>query len=236
MNHKLIFRAFRAVDDLESCKHFRDGHVSVLQDYGITNITTNNDEWMSNPYIYVVVAEIEDTHEIVGGIRVQISSKDNYLPVETAIGKMDPRIHEIVEMYRDHGGVGELCALWNAKKVAGIGISVLLTRAGISIINQLSFKTLMGICGSYTLKMFRNVGFVEDRSLGENGEFLYPNPDYIAWVLGIMNAETLDTADPYDKARMESLRMQPVQTTIEDGPKHSVEIQYNLLIQKAVHE
>ncbi len=236
MNHKLIFRAFRAIDDLERCKHFRDGHVSVLKDYGITNITTNNDEWMNNPYIYVIVAEIIDTHEIVGGIRVQISSENHYLPVETAVGKMDPKIHEIVKIYRHEGGVGELCALWNAKKVAGIGISVLLTRAGISIINQLSFKTLMGICASYTLKMFRDVGFVEDRTLGNNGEFFYPNSNYVAWVLGIMNAETLDTANAYDKARMESLRMQPIQTTIEDGPKYSVEIQYNLLLQKAVDE
>lgn len=232
MNYKLKFRAFRAIDDLESCKQFRDGHVSVLQDYGITNITTNNDSWMSNPYMYVVVAELVDTNELVGGIRVQISTQDQHLPVETAIGKMDPRIHEIVTMYRKHGGVGELCALWNAKKVAGIGVSVLLTRAGISIINQLSFKTLMGICGSYTINMFRKVGFVEDRSLGENGEFLYPNSDYIAWVLGIMNAETLDTADPYDKERMESLRANPIQTVIENGSKQAVEIQYNLIVQK----
>ncbi len=227
---KLIFNAFRAIDNIRKCEFFRDGHVAVLKDYGITNITTNNDEWMQNPFMYCVVAELNN--EIVGGIRIQISDNQHLLPVEAAISKMDSGIHQIVEKYRADGGVGELCALWNAKTVAGIGISVLLTRAGISIINQLNFKTLMGICANYTLKMFQNAGFTEDRSLGNNGEFPYPNAEYIAWVLGIMNAETLDTANPFDKERMESLRTNPTQTFIEEGTKQKIEIQYNLLIQK----
>lgn len=230
MIKRLTFNAFRAIDDIRKCEAFINGHIAVLKDYGITNITTNNNAWINNPNIYCIVAELEN--EIVGGIRVQISDINNLLPVEEAIGKMDVGIHKLVENYRDNGGVGELCALWNAKKVAGIGISVLLTRAGISIINQLNFKTLMGICANYTLKMFRNVGFKEDRSLGNNGEFHYPNEEYIAWVLGIMNAGTLDTATAFDKERMESLRNNPTQLIIEDGTKDKIEIQYNLIIKK----
>lgn len=226
----LIFKAFKAIDNIDACMKFKDGHVQVLEDYGITNITTNNDLWMKNPNMYCVIAELNG--EMVGGIRIQISDEKTLLPVESAIGKMDNGIYNLVNQYRQNGGVGELCALWNAKKVAGMGVSVLLTRAGISIVNQLNFKTLMGICGNYTLKMFRNVGFVEDRTLGDNGEFPYPNIDYIAWVLGIMNAETLDSANQYDKERMESLRLNPIQTTIEKNPKATLEVRYELLLKK----
>jgi len=230
MNKNITLTAFRAIDHLSKCEIYRDGHNSILHDYGITNITTNTAEWMHNPNVYCVIAELN--HEIVGGIRVHVSDQNSLLPVELAISKMDSGIHRIVEKYREDGGVGELCALWNAKKVAGLGISVLLTRAGISVINQLNFKTLMGICASYTLPMFRNVGFTEDHSLGNNGEFPYPNSEYIAWVLGIMNAETLDRATPFDKKRMESLRDNPKQSVIEECKKENIEIQYDLIIQK----
>ncbi|NUM31598.1 MAG: hypothetical protein HUU47_04660 [Bacteroidetes bacterium] len=230
MSERLCFRAFRAIEEPETCEKFLNGHVAVLKDYGITNITTNNSEWMKNPNIYGIVAEIYPDMEIVGGIRVQISDEQNWLPVEKAISKMDPKIHDIVKKYRENGGVGELCALWNAKRVAGIGISILLTRAGISMANQLDFGTLVGICAEYTLEMFRRVGFVVDDSLGMNGEFQYPNENYIARVLGIMNAATLSTADEYDKMRMESLRLFPEQLTVEQGTKEKIEIQYQLTL------
>jgi hypothetical protein len=232
MIERLLFRAFRAIDDIETCQSYREGHVKVLMAYGITNITTNNDDWFYNPNIYGIVAEDPITHEVVGGIRMQISDDDHYLPVESAIGKMDPKIYSIVENFRNNGGVGELCGLWNAKSVAGVGISVLLTRAGISTTNQFECETLMGICAEYTLTMFRNVGFVVDNSLGLNGQFPYPNESYIARVLGIMNANTLSTANEYDKNRMQSLRKDPTQIIVEQGTKSTIEVEYKLIYPK----
>ena len=207
-----------------------EGHQNVLKEYGITNITSNNDSWMYNPNMYCVVAEDALDEQVVGGVRIQISDEKTLLPVESAIGKMDRRIHDIVKSFRDSGGVGELCALWNSKSVAGMGISILLTRAGISVTNQFEIKTLMGICADYTLKMFKKVGFQVDYSLGVNGEFAYPNEDYTARVLGIMNAESLENAETYDKERMQSLRSTPVQTFLENETQKELEIEYNLVI------
>lgn len=226
----LRFKAFRAINDYETCKRFMEGHQNVLKDYGITNITSNNDSWMFNPNMYCVVAIKADDDQVVGGVRIQISDEKTSLPVELAIGKMDSRIHTIVRNFRENGGVGELCALWNAKVVAGMGISILLTRAGISVTNQFDIKTLMGICADYTLKMFQKVGFQVDYTLGMNGEFAYPNEDYTARVLGIMNAESLENAESYDKERMQSLRNTPVQEFLEKENQKEIQIDYNLVI------
>src|SRR5690606_12601784 len=125
----------------------------------------------------------------------------------------------------------ELCALWNAKDVAGMGLSIMLVRAGISTLNQINCRTLMGICADYTLKMFRKVGFVVDTSLGQGGEFVYPNENYVARVLGILNARDLSTAEEYDRLKMLDLRQNPVQTSVETGPNDvQIEIDYRLLI------
>ena len=234
MSERIIFKAFRAIDELESCFVYKEGHTSVLKDYGITNITSNNDEWMKNPNMYCIVAISDLSKEMIGGIRVQVSEEGTWLPVERAIGKMDNRIYDIVRNYRLNGGVGELCALWNSKSVAGIGLSILLTRAGISITNQLNINTLVGICGEYTLKMFQRVGFVVDHNLGLNGLFPYPKDEYTARVLGILNSSTLDTADPYDKERIEFIRRHPDATASEQGTKSILEIEYQLLIKVTV--
>ena len=227
---QINIRAFRAINEYETCLKYMTNHVNVLKDYGITNVTSSNDEWIKNPNMYCVIAETVNENEMIGGIRVQVSDSKNMLPVETAIGKMDNRIYEMVKNYRIHGGVGELCGLWNAKIIAGYGISVLLVRAGISITNQLKFKTMVGICAEYSLQMFQNVGFVINKSLGIDGDFPYPNDTYKANVVGILNAETLKTASYYDKMRIDSLRDNPNQIFIEKGPKREIEINYNLVI------
>lgn len=226
---KLIFRAFKATESRELCERYLQGHIQVLVNYGITNITTNNKDWMDWDSVYCVIAEKEDG-TVVGGVRTQIADGVNQLPVERAIGKMDPKIHEIVKSYQDDG-VGELCALWNAKEVAGMGLSIMLVRAGISTLNQIKCNTLMGICADYTLKMFRKVGFVVDNSLGDHGEFVYPNENYIARVLGILNAKDLSTAEEFDRKKMLDLRQNPVQICQETGANDiTIEIEYLLLL------
>lgn len=228
----LKFRAFRAVNEPETCIKFVEEHRNVLKDYGITNITTNNTTWMHNPNTYCVIAETESGNKIMGGVRIEISDDDTFLPVELAIGKMDVAIYRIVKNFRLHGGIGEICALWNAKAISGMGVSMLLIRAGIAVSGQLQIETLISICADYTIKMFQRVGFKVDHSLGLNGEFAYPNKTYTARVLGIMNTMTLEACDEFDKERIESIRNNPLQTFAEAGTREKLDIKYNLIISK----
>lgn len=227
---KLKLKAFRAIDEPLLCEYFLEGHGNVLKDYGVTNITSNTQKWIFNPSVFVIVAIDEDLSEVIGGIRIHFADGIEMLPVEKAIGKIDPNIHEIVNSYLSNG-VGELCALWNAKKVAGLGISMLLTRAGISITNQIHCAILMGIGSDHTMDMFAKVGFIVDTSLGNGGEFIYPNENYIARVLGILNSNDLNTADSFNRERILDLRNSPNQTITELTPKNSpIEVEYNLYL------
>ncbi len=224
---KLKFIAFKAIDHPDLCERYIEGHIQVLINYGITNITSNNKEWTTWDCVYCVIAEKEDG-TIVGGVRVQVADGAHRLPVELAVGKMDEKIYDIVQSYYDDG-VGELCALWNAKEVAGMGLSIMIVRAGISVLNQIACSTLVGICAEYTLKMFKKVGFVVDTSLGNQGEFIYPNENYIARVLGILNAKDLSTAEDFDRGKMLDLRQNPDQSCVETGLNGiQIEIEYQL--------
>jgi hypothetical protein len=229
-----IFRAYRAIAEPDTCNRFMEGHKSVLRDYGITNITTNNAEWTKDPDMYCVIAELEETGEMIGGVRVQVSAPGKPLPVEKAVGDKDPKVEELITNYRENGGVGELCALWNAKKVAGIGISLLLIRAGISIVNQVEIASLITICADYTLPMVKRVGFIVEESLGNEGEFVYPNENYIARVLRRINTITLDTANPFDRERILFLRNNPEIISEELGHKEQL-IQINYQLKMPLH-
>ena len=96
LDNNIRIRAFRAVDDLETCRKFIEGHRKVLSIYGIENITTNTEDWVFRRSIFVIVVETLDGQKLYGGARIQVADGTHPLPIEEATGKMDHRIYEIV--------------------------------------------------------------------------------------------------------------------------------------------
>ena len=129
----LRVRVFRAIDDLESCQRFAEGHANVLKDYGITKVTSSKTDWFNNPGVFVVIVENEDGTQVVGGERIHLANMHSELPIETAVSMVEKRIHDVVAEYSDQKITGELCGLWNAKSIAGKGVSILLTKMGVAI-------------------------------------------------------------------------------------------------------
>lgn len=229
---KIKIKVFRAVDEPDLCQQYLVGHREVLEVYGISKITSNNDDWMLNPKVYVITAESTTDQELLCGIRVIKAGGTQSLPVESAIGKMDPYIYELVKAH-EINGAGELCGLWNSRKVAGKGLSFLLTRMGISILNQLGINTMFGICAELTLPMFKGVGFEIEESLGNKGTFYYPRADLLAYALIIKNTIDLDQADPIEREKIFNLRNILHQKILEKGPKGELYIEYDLSIPKS---
>lgn len=230
--HSFNIWAYRAVDEKELCKKYIEGHVKVLLDYGIQSITSNNSFWIENPFMYCLVAEDSRTKELLGGIRIQIADGVSPLPVEKAVGYMDTRIYDVVKSFAFAGGVGELNGLWVSNKLKGVGMGPYLVRAAIASSIQLDFVTMIGICGENTLTMFKNVGFLIDHSLGQNGGFPYPTNDLTAHVVGILNAVSLETASEYDKQIMHDLRNKPICERLEINNGIYSKINYNLIYTK----
>jgi len=221
------FRAFKAVNELQTCLKFKEEHRNVLSDYGITNVTSNNDAWMYDPAVFCIVAEQEG--KIVGGVRLQMSTQRGSLPVERAIGKMDKVIFGVIDRYRNSGGVAELCALWNGRKVAGTGISKLLVRTGVAASIQLPVKSLVSICADYTITMFRDCGFDEVAELSRPEGYPYPNENYQARVLKIDDTRFLNSNDQNSVERIASLRNLPKQEFIETDFSQKLKAEYHLL-------
>ena len=224
----LNIKLFRAIDDLESCSKFAEGHAKVLLDYGVTKVTSSSTDWFYNPAVYVIIAEIEETSEIVGGIRIHIADGVTALPMEDAISIVDTRVFQLIKEHAAHG-TAELCGLWNSKTTAGWGIgSYILMRAGISVIPKLNLSTLFALCAPHTLNISTEKGFEVEKSIGNEGTFIYPKLDLIATSIVIKNPVSLPVALPEERKIILNLRENPLEIVTEFNQRRSTEISYDL--------
>lgn len=225
-----IIRTFRAIDDPVSCDQYIDGHRKVLEAYGVTKVTSANVEWRYDPDTYVIIVESIDRTKVLGGGRIQIRSAERRMPLEDATAILDSRIYAYVDNIGNHK-VAEFCGLWNSKEVAGYGIgSIFLGRIGVAIITQLEITNLMALCSPATLRNCLKVGFEIIRELGNNGTFYYPKEDLLATCLIIKDIINLPTANPIEREAILKLRENPVQESIEMGPKGELKLFYDIRV------
>ncbi|HEY9178896.1 MAG TPA: hypothetical protein VIN07_14470 [Flavipsychrobacter sp.] len=226
----LRIRVFRAIDDLESCKRFAEGHANVLRDYGVTKVTSSKNDWFYNPDVYVAIVETENGDEVVGGERIHMVNKQFPLPIEEAIAIVEKKIYDLVARYADNKRTGELCGLWNAKAIAGRGVSILLTKLGVALAHRLRMDSLFVLCAPYTVSMCQAAGFEIETSIGNNGTFIYPKLDLVATSLVVKDMEHLSTADARFRKEILSYIENPASKTLVLGEKGETEVTYNILL------
>ncbi|MBA3830005.1 MAG: hypothetical protein H0X33_13775 [Taibaiella sp.] len=228
----LKVRTFRAIDDLESCIRFAEGHANVLSDYGVTKVTSSKNDWFYNPDVYVAIVETVDGSEIVGGERIHLANRVAPLPIEEAVAIVEMRIYGLVASYANGKITGELCGLWNSRSIAGRGVSTLLTKLGVAMAHQLGMDSLFVLCSPYTVEMCQSAGFQIETSLGDNGKFIYPKLDLIATALVIKDMGLLNTANEEFKDQIFSFIEKPEGIINEKGQKGDTEVEYSLTLSK----
>ncbi len=203
---KVRVRAFRAIDEPETCMRFVHGHAEVLTSIGVKKVTSSKHDWAVNPAVFVIVVESLDGSRVFGGARVHVAGGTEHLPIEQAISKLDPSIHSLIWQYAQTG-TGEICGLWNSKDMAGYGLGTpILIRSGIAIAAQLGIETLFALCAPYTVQPVVDCGMELVDVVGNKGTFYYPKLDLIATAMMLtdlfeLNKATKETRDEIFKMR-----------------------------------
>ena len=148
-------RAFRAIDEPDTCALFIEGHTHVLTSIGVTKVTSSKHGWTTNPAAFVMVVESMDGTRVYGGARVHVAGGSEPLPIEQATGALDPKVYDLVFQYAQNG-TGELCGLWNSREIAGYGVgSIFLIRTAVAISYQIGIQSLFALCAPYTIPRVR---------------------------------------------------------------------------------
>ncbi|SEM82882.1 hypothetical protein SAMN05216436_10857 [bacterium A37T11] len=219
-------RAFRAIDDPETCELFIKGHEHVLTSIGVKKVTSSKNDWMYNPAAFVLIVESLDRKKVYGGVRIHVAGGTQPLPIEEATGNMDPAIYDLVYKYA-LSGTGEGCGLWNSREIAGYGIgSIFLTRAGAAISTQIGITSLFALCAPYTVKLAESVGYRIETSVGNNGTFYYPKLDLLATTMIMKGLSDLNTANQENKEAIMELRSKSNIIRTEVLRNKQIEIHY----------
>ncbi|WP_345209926.1 hypothetical protein [Mucilaginibacter gynuensis] len=225
-------RAFRAIDEPETCERFITGHTQVLTSIGVTKVTSSKNAWAINPNSFVIIVESLNGSEVFGGGRVQVAGGTEALPIEQATGAMDPSIYELVKKQALHG-TGEICGLWNSQTLAGYGIGTpLLIRTLIAMASQLGIHSLFALCAPYTVKPVVNCGMELVESIGNRGTFYYPKLDLIATAMILKDTNDLRKAQQEDREMIERLRIGPNNLSINELKNREISIDFKIQIPK----
>ncbi len=235
MENAIRIRAFRAIEDSESCLKFIEGHRKVLVIYGIDNVTTNTNDWMYNKSVFVIAVESMDGSKLFGGARIHCVDGVHPLPMEEATGDMDARVYSTVKHYSQYGAC-ELCGLWNSIEVAGLGIgSFFPSIVAVAVTKLVGINILFALCSPFTARFKDWIGGQILKSVGNNGTFYYPKFDLVATVLFSDGLYDLPLTIPRVRDKMVYLRENPVCMIKEKSPfkNQYVDIHYELKIPSA---
>jgi hypothetical protein len=225
---ELRLRAYRAIDEPETCELFIKGHTAVLTSIGVTKVTSSKNGWAKNPAVFVIIVESKDGKTVHGGARVHVAGGSEPLPIEQATGTMDPEIFNLVWEFSKQG-TGEICGLWNSQELAGYGIGTpLLIRTLIAISSQIGLQSLFALCAPYTVKPVVNCGMVLLDSVGNNGTFYYPKLDLVATAMILKDVSDLSLAIEEDKLAITQMRANPDTLKIRELKKKDIIIDFEL--------
>lgn len=231
MEENIRIRAFRSVDDSESCNRFIYGHRKVLENHGINKVTSSSEDWMHWPSIYVIVVESMDRQKMYGGARLHIYDWVHKLPIEQAVFAMDKHIEDVIREYAP-AGTAELCGVWNSIEVAGLGIGSLFPiRAAIALLEQLDVRSLFFLCSPVTVRFNKWVGSRVITEVGNNGTFYYPKLDLLATAVVLEDAINIPHAHPREQQKVSQLRKSPIAVHTEKSPFKNFYINVNYELQ-----
>ncbi len=229
-NPEVRLRAFRAIDEPETCALFIEGHTHVLTNIGVTKVSYSKNEWVNNPAAFVIVVEALNGKRVYGGARVNVSGGTEPLPIEQATGAMDQGIYALVWKYARHG-TGELCGLWNSREIAGYGVgSIFLIRAAVAISYQIGIRSLFALCAPYTVKPVEAVGMELEESVGNDGTFYYPKLDLVATTMLLKDVADLSKAHEEDKNAILKIRENLNTVRVEELRGKKITIHYEMQI------
>ncbi|MHA7128025.1 hypothetical protein [Algoriphagus namhaensis] len=223
--------AFKAINDHARCRKFIEGHRQVLESIGVKKVTSDNEEWINNPDVIVVIVESVEDGNVYGGARIHKANDQFPLPMVEAIAELDVSIKEVIKEDLD-AGTGEICGLWNSRKISGLGIgAIFMSKACLALTPKLGLKSLYALFAPMTVKLGLEMGYEILTEVGNNGTFYYPKLDLIATAMKLYDAEGIPKTSEKHREAIFKIREASQLTIEEEYRGRYVTLQYTSYIE-----
>lgn len=140
---------------MASCLTFAEGYAGILEGQGINSAYVGGLQWIYTPGVWGILAETQ-AGDPAGGILLHVAPHTGEMPFEDIVGKDKMGFWFNNEFLKE--GCGELFAVWNSKKSAGMGLSYVLLKAGVALSQHLGLQRCYYLVSEYNLRLVQRLG------------------------------------------------------------------------------
>jgi hypothetical protein len=177
MYGKFNVQIARAIDRYDIAHDFAIKHLQVLKAHDVKGISSIKPTWKYHSEVYMIVVYDNITDEMIGGMRLEISTNDNLLPFESALLSKLSTIRDFVSNFRSNGGVCEFSGLWIDPLYSKLNIPTYMTKMGIGLAYKLGIKNAFAFANNYSRPLTEKLGFTPMR-IDRQKVFMYPDERY----------------------------------------------------------
>lgn len=165
---------------------YQEGLTHALSRFGVEQVVLKTVEKKSNEDTYVVLATNPAGFEL-GGIRIEIKTPQNRLPLEKCTTQHQATIQMKIDQYiRQNYVVAEICGLWASPLAKGTGLGPDLALQATQLSIDLGADIIVSMLPNHTLTYFTRLGFIADREIPV---LAYPDDRYLSTVVWYMNPQ-----------------------------------------------
>lgn len=185
------FKQFLNSESQAWVEDYYSGLASALKKYDVdSDILETVNRFGSQNTKYIL---IETKGIVLGGIRIEIKSIDNPLPLEKSkLSNNDKLIDRVNELTQNgHLTIAELCGLWTnseaKERVGGIkGLGQILCDQAYKVSRELGVDSMIAILPRHSLQFLLNLNFTVDPDLKD---ITYPDDRYLSTVVWMKKQE-----------------------------------------------
>lgn len=183
---KFRFKYSLSAADKKINEGYQQGLANALKRFNVDHVILSTVEKKLLEDTYLIVACDKYGHE-VGGIRIEIKSAVNRIPLEKSRTPYSSIIqNKISKLTESNETVGEICGLWVDPIMKGHGLGPRLALEATMLGLDLGIDTLVAMLPSHTLDFFKRLGFVETSDIPP---MAYPDDRYISTVVWFVRPE-----------------------------------------------
>lgn len=187
MFKKTQFKYFLSDADVEQYQRYQMGLSSALKRFSVDGVVLTTVEKKEKEEVYVICAT-NSANQIIGGIRLEIKTSNNLLPLEKCSVRQKDLIKMTIGSYvQQDQSVGEICGLWMNPDFKGSGVGRKLALEATQLGLGLGLNLLISMLPEHTLKYFTSLGFIPTPNLQP---MAYPDDRYISTVVQYVNPNT----------------------------------------------
>ena len=172
--------SFLSVENPDLWLDYLKGLKNALEHHGVDKTVLSTITINPTDNIYAILL-IGPSEKILGGIRLEIKSSTNQIPLEKIRNSFTKILQRKVSLQSlNHNPLAEVSGLWVAKEFKGMKLSEDLAKQAMVLAKKLKISTLVSLLPTHTLNCFLNLGYVVDPDLPK---FAYPDDRYLSTVV-----------------------------------------------------